>query len=121
MKRRSPFASAVAASIVASSMPASGTPVHAARVKTAKAACDLVKARVSAARHFATSEIAFCDVIPAASTPKAFYVLALHSKRNCDGICSRNMGWFAVQKTTGHVFEWDMAEEKLGRPVTPHR
>jgi hypothetical protein len=27
------------------------------------------------------------------------------------------MGWFAVAKATGRVFEWDMAEDQLGRPV----
>jgi hypothetical protein len=27
------------------------------------------------------------------------------------------MGWFAVQKATGRVFEWDVAELRLGPPV----
>jgi hypothetical protein len=27
------------------------------------------------------------------------------------------MGWFAVEKETGRVFEWDMAEEKLGPSI----
>ena len=44
-------------------------------------------------------------------------VLALHSSRHCEGICSTNMGWFSVQKATGRVLEWDMAEEGLGSPV----
>jgi len=30
------------------------------------------------------------------------------------------MGWFAVQKATGRVFEWDVAEQKLGLPVKVH-
>ena len=94
-------------------------PVAAAPVRTAKAACALVKARVSARDQFPVSAIAFCDMIPEASVPKEFYVLALHGKRSdCEGICSTNMGWFAVQKSTGRVFEWDMAEDKLGRAVT---
>lgn len=88
-----------------------------AAVKTAKIACDVVKAQVSASRHFPVSAVAFCDILPEGSSAKAYYVLALHSRRQCQGICSTNMGWFAVQKSTGRVFEWDDAEEKLGPPV----
>lgn len=90
-----------------------------APVKTPEVACDVVKARVSASRHFPTSAIAFCDSVSADSSPKNLYLLALHSKRECEGICSTNIGWFAVQKTTGRVFEWDVAEWKLGSPVKP--
>ena len=50
-----------------------------------------------------------------------YYVLALHSRRDCDGICSTNMGWFAVEKATGRVFNWDVAEWKLGPPIEVHR
>jgi hypothetical protein len=94
---------------------------NAAPVKTAKAACDVVKAQVSASRHFPISAVAFCDIIPERESPRAYYVLALHSRRNCEGICSTNMGWFAVQKPTGRVFEWDVAEEKLGPSVKVRR
>ena len=88
-----------------------------APVETAEAACDVVKDRVSASRHFPRSVIAFCDTKLAGSSPKDLYVLALHSKRKCEGICSTNMGWFAVQKATGRVFEWDVAEDRLGPPI----
>lgn len=94
-------------------------PLNAAPVRTEKAACDRVKTRISTIRHFPVSVVAFCDTIGAGDSPKGFYVLALHSNRRCDGICSTNMGWFAVQKGTGRVFEWDVAEMKLGRPVGP--
>lgn len=90
-----------------------------ARVETPEAACTIVKARVSASRNFPTSIIASCDTIPADASPKNLYVLALHSKRKCEGICSTNMGWFAVQKATGLVFEWDGAEGKQGLPIIP--
>jgi hypothetical protein len=76
----------------------------------------VVKDRVSATGHFPISIIAFCDVIPEGSSPVGYYVFALHSKRACEGICSSNMGWFAVQKTTGRIFEWDV-EGKLGPPL----
>jgi hypothetical protein len=95
-------------------------PLAAAPVRSAKAACQRVKARVSAVKHFPLSVVAFCDPIAAADSPKHLYVLALHSNRQCEGICSTNMGWFAVDKRTGRVFEWDVAEMKLGRPVEIH-
>lgn len=94
---------------------------NAAVVKTANAACQAVKTQVSAARHFPVSAIAFCDIIREQDSPKAYYVLALHSTRQCEGICSTHMGWFAVQKSTGRVFEWDEAEEKLGASVKARR
>jgi hypothetical protein len=96
------------------------TPVNAAPVRTPKAACERVKTRVSEVRHFAVSAVAFCDMIGPADSPKGFYVLSLHSNRRCEGICSTNMGWFAVGKRTGRVFEWDIAEMRLGRPIGPH-
>src|SRR4051794_11583251 len=93
--------------------------LNAAPVRNEKAACDRVKTRIAAIRHFPVSAVAFCDPIRAADGPKGYYVLALHSNRRCDGICSTNMGWFAVQKETGRVFEWDVAQMKLGRPMVP--
>jgi hypothetical protein len=107
----------VAALLLATHAPPLAARMNAAPVKTEETACVFVKDRVSAQRHFPVSAIAFCDIIPAESSPRDYYVLALHSRRDCDGICSTNMGWFAVQKATGRVFEWDVAEDKLGPPV----
>ena len=90
-------------------------------VRTEQAACNLVKARVAARGDFPLRRIAFCDVIPRASSPASFYVLALHSNRECGGICSTNMGWFAVQRATGRVFEWDVAEDRLGPTISAGR
>ena len=95
-------------------------PLHAAPVRTENAACFRVKTRMAAIRHLPLSVVAFCDTVEATSSPKGFYVLALHSNRRCDGICSTLMGWFAVEKRTGRVFEWDVADMKLGPPVGPH-
>jgi hypothetical protein len=86
-------------------------------VRTERAACDLVKARVAARGNLPVRRIAFCDIIPPESGPTGFYVLALHSDRACDGICSTNMGWFAVQRATGRLFEWDVAEQRLGPSI----
>ena len=78
-------------------------------------ACDLVKVSVSERSPEARSQIATCDHIAESDSPPGYYVMALHSNRECDGICSTNMGWFAVQQSTGDVFDWDVAELKVGR------
>jgi hypothetical protein len=48
--------------------------------------------------------------------PKNYYLFALRSNRKCDGPCSNLMGWYAIQKSDGGVFEWDMGELKV-RPM----
>ncbi|QIK77989.1 hypothetical protein G7077_02750 [Sphingomonas piscis] len=110
--------------LLAAVLPATGllaptAPLAAARVSTATAACERVKTQYAAANHFPVSVVAFCDPIESADSPEGFYVLALHSNRKCDGICSTNMGWFAVKKRTGRVFEWDVVEMRLGGPLRP--
>jgi hypothetical protein len=119
MNRRRVIASAkAAAAILTVSLFQWPVQVAAATVTSEQAACDLTKARVAARGHFSVSAIAFCDVIVPEAQPKGFYVLALHSTRKCDGICSTHMGWFAVHKASGRVYEWDINEDKLGSLVT---
>ena len=106
--------------LLSASLTQSAPPAVAAPVNTEKAACDLTKDRVAAQRGFPVSRIAFCDAIVPEEQPNGFYVLGLHSKRDdCVGdVCgSTLMGWFAVQRATSQVFEWDVANWKLGRPV----
>lgn len=93
------------------------TTTKAASLHTEKAACARVKNYVSAARHLSVSTISSCDFIAPADSRRGYYVMALHSRRPCDGMCSTNMGWFAVHKKSGRVFEWNIAEMKLGKPV----
>jgi hypothetical protein len=94
-------------------------PTNSAPVKTSKGACAVAKARVSAERHFPISVVAFCDQVDPAQSPKGYYVLALHGKRsNCRGNCgSTNMGWFAIRKADGRVFEWNVSDWKIGRAM----
>ena len=96
-------------------------PVNAVPVRTAEAACAVAKATVSAKDHFPIAEIAFCDP-SSPDDPKEYYVLALHGKRyDCGSVCgSTNMGWYAIQKADGRVFEWNVAEWKLGLPIKSH-
>ena len=118
MNQRQVIASAkLATALFAASFLQSPASVSAAPATTEKAACDLTKARVAARGHFPVSAIAFCDMALSEEWPKRYYVLALHSTRKCDGICSTLMGWFAVEKRTGRVFEWDINEDKTGKLV----
>ena len=111
----------VAVTLSAASVLSWAGPVNAAPVNTTEEACAAAKTRVSARDDFPISSVAFCDAIAAESNPRGYIVLALHGRRfDCgpDNICgSTNMGWFAVQKATGQVFEWSVAKWKLGRQV----
>jgi len=93
--------------------------INARRVAVANedGACELAKTVVRTDRQLPPSRIAYCDVIAKDDSPRGYYVMALYSDRRCDGVCSANMGWFAVEEATGEVFEWDVAEWKRGRPV----
>lgn len=81
-------------------------------------ACELAKKRTTDSHRFPAASAAFCDQMVGEFNPADYYVLSLHSDRDCDGICSTNLGWFAVQRSTGEVFDWDMAESKLGPPIS---
>jgi hypothetical protein len=81
-------------------------------------ACELAKARATGSNRFPAASAAFCDHVAVEFNPAGYYVLSLHSDRDCDGICSTNLGWFAVQRSTGEVFDWDIAESKLGPPIS---
>ena len=96
-------------------------PADAGPVRTKRAACDLVKASVVASGVFPPGRIGHCEVTPGDGSRAGFYVMSLHSNRRCDYICSTNMGWYAVQRSTGRVFEWDMAEDRPGPPLPTQR
>lgn len=89
--------------------PARGTPI-----KSENAACARLKAVFIARYRVRPSLIDYCDRIDG---PRAFYVIVLHSRRDCDSICSTIMGWYAVEKTSGRIFEWDPVDDKVGRRV----
>ena len=93
------------------------TPSTEDAVASADAACITVKARLAARENLPDLIIGYCDVIPDADSPEGYFVLALHSRRGCESPCSTNMGWFAVRKSTGDVFGWDVATWTVGPPV----
>lgn len=109
---------ATAAALLFAATPLARASADATPIRNAEAACTAVKAHVTERDHVPLPTIAFCDVTPAANSPAGYYVIALHGRARCDGICSYNMGWFAVEKATGRLFEWDVAEMRLGSPLS---
>ena len=107
----------MAALLVAANALASLALANASPVKSASEACTLIQARYAARYHLPMSRIGFCDMIPAADGPRGYYVLILHSTRRCDYICSSWLGSFAVERSSGRVFEWNSGESKLGSEV----
>ena len=88
-------------------------------VASAEAACALATARVTSERHLPVSHVAYCDDIAEADSPVGYYVTALRAYCKEELCGSTNMGWFAVNKATGEVFEVvDVSDWKLGRRVT---
>lgn len=117
-RRRAPVLVTLTASLLLASLPPSAAVAGSTTVRTPHAACERVKAEIASRDQFDVRNVAFCDIISKADSPRGYYVLALHGARpDCGGICSTNMGWFAVQKTSGRVFEWDVAESILGAPI----
>ncbi|MBX3477189.1 MAG: hypothetical protein KF910_06260 [Brevundimonas sp.] len=87
-------------------------------VATAQAACALVTARVTAQRGLPARHVIFCDEIAEADSPAGYYVMALRARCAEDVCGSTLMGWFAIDKMNGDVFEVeDVADWGLGRRV----
>ncbi len=86
-------------------------------VASAEAACIVATARVTAERDLPTSHVAQCDPLADAEGPDGYYVLGLRAHCREELCGSTLIGWFAVEKATGAVFEWDMAEGQIGVEV----
>lgn len=85
-------------------------------IATGDAACAAATAHIVSRYPEAQDRLSSCDVIAEADSPPGYYILAVHSDRVCDGICSTNMGWFAVERATGLVFDWDVGEQRVMTP-----
>ena len=48
-----------------------------------------------------------------------WWVIGLRSFRKCAGWweCSNLRGWFAVNRNTGEIREWDVGEDAVGGPI----
>lgn len=92
-------------------------PSHGAPVRTGEAACGVAKARVAAHYRRAPSSIPGCETIRTVDSPRGFYVLALRGRCR-EPVCGSTLiGWYAVHKRTGRVFEWDVAELRVGARI----
>ena len=83
----------------------------------AVASAEVATAQVTAARGLPLGHVASCDPVRAEDSPAGYHVLGLRAVCNQDLCGSTLMGWFAVEKATGAVFEWDVAESRLGAGV----
>ncbi len=84
---------------------------------TEDTACTLVKAHVAAVSDGTIAQDLFYDRALGAGVPADYHVLALRSRRDCQGICSTSMGWFAVDKVDGRLFAWDVGEMRVGQAL----
>ncbi|WP_420477635.1 hypothetical protein [Brevundimonas sp. FT23028] len=83
-------------------------------VTSEAAACAVATQKVTAVRGLPTSHVARCENL---DEKNGDYPLALYAFCRQDLCGSTSMGWFAVNKRTGEVFEWDVTEEKPGRRI----
>lgn len=78
------------------------------------AACTIATEKVTALRGLPTTHVAHCETV---SGDADHYALALYAHCREDLCGSTSMGWFAVNKTTGQVFEWDVTDQRAGARV----
>jgi hypothetical protein len=83
---------------------------------TQSEACAVLKERVSKVDGIPESGPIgtgwFCDF--SRLSDRQWFVVALRSNRQCEGICSNLMGWYAVNRGTGAVHEYDVADLRVG-------
>lgn len=88
-----------------------------APVRSDKAACSTAIERVAAVRQLSATHVASCEAATDSEVP-GYYVVGLwgHCREELCG--STLIGWFAVRKTDGAVFELNVGEWNVGQPVS---
>ncbi|CAN5443913.1 hypothetical protein BH10PSE1_BH10PSE1_16120 [soil metagenome] len=87
-------------------------------VESVEAACASASRRVTALRNLPSSHVVQCESLETSDEPSGYQIVGLHGPCFEEVCGSTLMGWFAVRKENGDVFEYDVAESKLGRAVT---
>jgi hypothetical protein len=89
-----------------------------ARVSSSAGACRVLT-RVALGKHLALGTSKGEYHCSADSANGKYFVLGLHYWFHAPkGWAGSNLvGWYAVRKWDGHVYEWNMATEELGDPV----
>jgi hypothetical protein len=84
---------------------------------TAEAACSILTQRMGKFDHIRNPNTFWsCDTLPDEPDRPDFYVIGLRSHQIREGIFSNLRGWYAVRKSTGKIYEYDMGELKV-RPM----
>jgi hypothetical protein len=96
-------------------------PAHATPVRSGGAACALAKAGLAAHLHRTRASIPACETLRAVDSPRGHYILALLGWCRETTCGSTLIGWFAVHKRTGRVFEWEVGEDRVGLELGPRR
>jgi len=86
-------------------------------VPSAQVACDVATVQVTTKRNLLSTHVALCDHLPEESVPRGYYVLALYADCAAQLCGSGNIGWFAVEQTTGEVFDFKVATWEIGPPL----
>jgi hypothetical protein len=89
---------------------------------SASKACSVLKERIGVhdgVPPTALGKTWFCRIAkdPYGENPPDWWVIGLRSSRQCDGICSNLRGWFAVNRLTNEVREFDMGRHAVGGPI----
>ena len=85
-------------------------------------ACSVLKERIGVhdgVPPTALDKIWFCDIAqdPYEENPPDWWVIRLRSSRQCDGICNNLRGWFAVNRLTNEVREFDTDKQSVGDQI----
>ncbi|HEY3917975.1 MAG TPA: hypothetical protein VGL83_09280 [Stellaceae bacterium] len=93
-------------------------------ITTKEDACSAVKARAS---NMFDQKLAgpiaewSCGFLPPQHDP-GYFVLRLNARPCRPNECASNLlGWYAVRESDGRVFEWDMANDQLGKALPDQR
>ncbi len=86
-------------------------------VRSEQSACATATARVATLRRLPATHVAFCEAGSHSDVP-GYYVVSLRG--HCrEEICGSTLiGWFAVRKADGTVFEFNVGEWKVGQPAS---
>jgi len=81
--------------------------------------CKLVKSAVVAQGQYRETQIAGCDGTVQNEYPEGYTVVRLNGfcrEQVCGSVL---LGWYAVQQTSGRVFQWNVADWALGPEINP--
>ena len=91
--------------------------VQLAPVVSDEDACERAKEAVVDAHLYEMSQIASCEMSDK-PTGQEFYVMRLNGHCREDVCGSILLGWYGVERETGRVFDWDIAENRPGGDVS---